>query len=237
MMTRKGFEKTLIDPDCVTFWLSKTKTQVCELMGNEVANMVKFDQHNPHHCYDLFAHTVYTVKNVQERLFSASQENIFLLVAAFFHDIGKVQTARIKESRLVFYGHAKQSDGIARVLLHRMGYKSEEIEQICFYISHHDDFISYVLPDEQYNCNNPYLIVITSENIQKHKNLVESAFISDYSWNWCELWFNLIILCYADAEAQSDKVCSGNNIVDSMKHKKEKIATIESIFASLYQKR
>ena len=58
----------------------------------------------------------------------------------------------------MFYGHAKCSDEIARVILHQMGYVSDEIEQICFYISHHDDFISYVLPEEEYNRNNPYLI-------------------------------------------------------------------------------
>ena len=46
-----------------------------------------------------------------------------------------------------------------------MGYDSKEIAQISFYISHHDDFISYVLPDENYNRSNPYLIEITPENV------------------------------------------------------------------------
>lgn len=227
MMTRKGFEKTLIASDCVAFWLSKTKAEVAELMGEDVANMVKFDQRNPHHCYDLFAHTVHTVENVQKRLLSASKNNTLLLVAAFFHDIGKVHTAKAKEGRLVFYGHAKCSDEIARVILHQMGYVSDEIEQICFYISHHDDFISYVLSEEEYNRNNPYLIEITLENIQKHKNLVESTFNSDCPWRWQEIWRNLIILCYADADAQSDKVCSSNKIIDSKEHKISKIAAIE----------
>ena len=59
MMTRKEFEKTLIASDCVTFWLSKTKEEVSDLLGEDVASMVKFDQRNPHHCYDLFAHTVH----------------------------------------------------------------------------------------------------------------------------------------------------------------------------------
>ena len=235
MMIRKEFEKTLITPDCVTFWLSKTKEEVSDLLGEVVAKMVEFDQCNPHHCYDLFAHTVHTVENVRKRLLSSFKDNILLLVAAFFHDIGKVHTAKAKEGRLFFYGHAKHSEKIARVILHQMGYVSDEIEEICFYISHHDDFISYVLPEEKYNRSNPYLIEITPENVQKHKNSVESTFYSDCSWRWQEVWFNLIILCYADADAQNQKVYSGDKLIDSNQHKISKIAAIESIFASMYQ--
>lgn len=228
MMTRKEFEQTLIAPDCATFWLSKTKAEVADLLGEDVASMVKFDQRNPHHCYDLFAHTVHTVENVQKRLLSSSKNNTLLLVAAFFHDIGKVHTAKAKEGRLVFYGHAKHSEEIARVILQQMGYVSDEIEQICFYISHHDDFISYVLPEEDYNHNNPYLIEITPENIQKHTNLVETTFNSDCSWKWHNVRFNLIILCYADANAQSDVVFSKTSIIDSKFHKISKLSAIEA---------
>ena len=135
---------------------------------------------------------------------------------------------------MVFYGHAKYSEKIARVILHQLGYASDEIEEICFYIFHHDDFISYVLPEEDYNHNNPYLIEITLENVQKHKNSVESTFCSDCTWKWQEAWFNLIILCYADADAQNEIVYSGVKLIDSKEHKINKIAAIESIFASMY---
>lgn len=81
MMTRNEFEKTLVASDCMTFWLSKTKEEVSNLLGKDVASMVNFDQRNLHHCYDLFAHTVHTVENVQKRLLSLSKDNILLLVA------------------------------------------------------------------------------------------------------------------------------------------------------------
>ena len=235
MMTQQEFEKILENPDGVLFWLSKSKDEVRDLMGAEVAEMVGYNQCNPHHCYDLFAHTVHTVKNAQKRLSSLSINEPLLLVAAFFHDIGKVQTAKFKENRLVFYGHAKKSAEIASVVLHQMGYAEGEIEQICFYISHHDDFISYVLPDEDYNRNNPYLIEITLNNIREHKKMVESTFSSDCLWNWKKLWFNLSILCYADAEAQKLRVYAGNKMIDSLHHKKAKVAAIESAFVSIYQ--
>lgn len=235
MMTRQEFEKILENPDGVLFWLSKSKHEVCDLMGTEVAEMVGYNQCNPHHCYDLFAHTVYTVKNVQKRLSSLSINEPLLLVAAFFHDIGKVQTAKFKENRLVFYGHAQKSSEVARIVLNRMGYGKDEIEHICFYISHHDDFISYVLPGEDYNRNNPYLIEITANNVKGHKMQVESMYSSRCTWNWEKVWFDLIILCYADAEAQSSKVYSGNTVIDSMQHKKNKVAAIESVFVSIYK--
>jgi len=234
MMTRKEFEKTLIASDCVTFWLSKTKEEVSGLLGEDVAKMVEFDQCNPHHCYDLFTHTVHTVENVRKRLLSSSKNSILLLVAAFFHDIGKVHTAKVKEGRLVFYGHAKQSDEIARGILQRMGYDSDEINQICFYISHHDDFISYVLPEEEYNRNNPYLIEITPENIKTHVNLVESTYDLDCAWSWQEVWLNLIMLCYADAEAQADEVLCGEKKLDSKLHKLSKVNEIELMLRPLH---
>lgn len=48
--------------------------------------------------------------------------------AAFFHDVGKVLTAKCKEGRLVFYGHAKESAMISRGILTAMGYENNEIE-------------------------------------------------------------------------------------------------------------
>lgn len=235
MMARQEFEKILENPDSVLFWLSKSKDEVYNLMGAEVAEMVDYNQCNPHHCYDLFAYTVHTVKNVQKRLSSLSINEPLLLVAAFFHDIGKVQTAKFKENRLVFYGHAQKSSEIARIVLNQMGYEKDEIEHICFYISHHNDFISYVLPDEDYNLNNPYLTEITANNVKEHKMQVESMYNSGCTWNWKKVWFNLIILCYADAEAQSSKVYSGNTVIDSMQHKKNKVVAIESVFVSIYK--
>lgn len=202
------------------------------MMGAEVAEMVAYNQCNPHHCYDLFAHTV---KNAQKRLSSLSINEPLLLVAAFFHDIGKVQTAKFKENRLVFYGHSQKSSEIARIVLNQMGYEKDEIEHICFYISHHNDFISYVLSDEDYNPNNPYLTEITANNVKEHKMQVESMYSLGCTWNWKKVWFNLIILCYADAEAQSSKVYSGNTVIDSMQHKKNKVAAIESVFVSIYK--
>lgn len=52
MMNREIFEESLIQP--LQFWSMKSKNEVRALLGEEVAQMVDYDQRNPHHCYDLF---------------------------------------------------------------------------------------------------------------------------------------------------------------------------------------
>lgn len=96
-----------------------------------------------------------------------------LSVAAFFHDIGKPSVARVKDGRTVYYGHAQKSVEITNDLLNRLGYPSYEIEQILFYIGHHDDFISWVLPQEEHNPKNKYLIAITEDNMETHIKMTE----------------------------------------------------------------
>lgn len=79
MMTRQEFEKILENPDGVLFWLSKSKDEVHDLMGVEVAEMVDYNQCNPHHCYDLFAHTVHTVENAQKNCLHYPSMNHYCL--------------------------------------------------------------------------------------------------------------------------------------------------------------
>lgn len=76
----------------------------------ELAPMIGFDQHSPHHAYDLFTHTAYVVEGVPAEP--------VLRWAALLHDTGKVTTfTRDATGRGHFYGHAKESARIAdRVL-------------------------------------------------------------------------------------------------------------------------
>lgn len=93
---------------------------------------------------------------------------ISLRIAAFFHDIGKPYVAQEKQGRLVFYGHAAKSAEITIKILKNLGYSDQEVNRICFYIRHHDDFISWALPTESYDHENPYLVEITTENVATH---------------------------------------------------------------------
>ena len=149
-MTRNQMEQSLAEP--LGFWLKRTAEEVNNLLGSEVSVMVDFDQRNPHHCYDLFMHSLYTVEGIKDTAL------VLLRVAAFFHDIGKPSVAMEKQGRLVFYGHAKKSAEIACSILKKIGYSDDEINEICFYIKHHDDFIAWVLPEEEYDHENKFFL-------------------------------------------------------------------------------
>lgn len=65
----------------------------------EIAPMIGFDQHSPHHAYDLYTHVAYVTGAVPGEL--------TVRWAALLHDIGKVSTfTRDETGRGHFYGHA-----------------------------------------------------------------------------------------------------------------------------------
>ena len=128
MMKRDEFEAALSNP--LSFWLSKFKDEVCDLIDPKAGDMVGFDQRNPHHCYVLFKHSLHTADGIE------NTAPVLLRAAAFFHDIGKPVVAMEKQGRLVFYGHAQRSADMVPMMLEKMGYTAEEIKEICFYIKH-----------------------------------------------------------------------------------------------------
>ena len=79
----------------------------------ELGSMIGFDQHSPHHAYDLITHTACVVENTPPAL--------PLRWAALLHDTGKVPTfTRDETGRGHFYGHAKESAAIADRILRRL---------------------------------------------------------------------------------------------------------------------
>ncbi len=77
----------------------------------ELAPAIGFEQHNPHHIYDIYTHTAHVVANLPPLL--------PLKLAALLHDVGKMETfTRDEKGCGHFYGHAAVSADIAnRVLL------------------------------------------------------------------------------------------------------------------------
>lgn len=225
MMSRVDFENSLQSP--LWFWSELSKEDVKQLMGCEVAQMIKYDQNNPHHCYDLFHHTLHTAQNL------GNISSMLLRIAAFFHDIGKPYVAMKKSGRTVFYGHANKSVEISAPILHRLGYTQREIERICFFIKHHDDFISWVIPSESYDHSNPHLVEITPSNLQTHIAKQMNGYVCFEKAETHKLWCELLFLCRADALSQADKVCREGKIIDSKKRKLKRIAAIEDAMAAI----
>ena len=79
----------------------------------ELQPMIGFDQHSPHHAYDLFTHTAHVVEHTPPQL--------SLRWAALLHDTGKVPTfTQDANGRGHFYGHAKESAAFADQILRRL---------------------------------------------------------------------------------------------------------------------
>lgn len=139
-----------------------------------------------------------------------------------------------KNGRIVFYGHATRSAEIASSILERMGYSVEERKQIFFVISHHDDFISWVLPTDEYDHQNPFLIEIGIEIVREYISQVLDVLPINKEQLY-RIITDLLALCIADASAQAEIVIIANKIVDTKEHKICKIKLIRSIVEDLYK--
>lgn len=96
----------------------------------ELGPMIGFDQHSPHHAYDLFTHTAYVTAGVPG--------DLTLRWAALLHDSGKIPTfTRDETGRGHFYGHAGVSGELANEILHRLKAPTQLREQVVTLIEKH----------------------------------------------------------------------------------------------------
>lgn len=96
----------------------------------ELSPMVGFQQHSPHHRYDVFTHTAYVVEAVPNTL--------PLRWAALLHDIGKPAAFTMDETgRGHFKGHARISAEMADAILLRLKAPSALRQQVTELIGLH----------------------------------------------------------------------------------------------------
>lgn len=96
----------------------------------DLAPMYRFDQQNPHHCYDVYEHTL--------RAISAVPPEPMLRFAALLHDSGKPSVFTKDERGGHFYGHAAVSTEIARNVLHRLKSDRKTLDTVCRLVEYHD---------------------------------------------------------------------------------------------------
>ena len=97
----------------------------------EILPMKGFEQHNPHHMYDVWEHTVRVIMN------TPPQRSIRL--AALFHDSGKPHTFVMDDAGIGhFHGHQKISRDIAHAVLVRMKSDSRTKDQVETLVLWHD---------------------------------------------------------------------------------------------------
>lgn len=100
----------------------------------ELAPTMGFKQHNPHHLYDVYGHSLRCVTNVP------TQESLRL--AALFHDIGKPHCFSLDENGVGhFYGHPDKSGEIVEALLKRLHYDNKTITHVTTLVREHDVYL------------------------------------------------------------------------------------------------
>lgn len=98
-----------------------------------------FDQHSPHHIYDVFTHTAHVVE--------AAPKNPVLRWAALLHDTGKPQAFyRDENGRGHFPSHAKYSAQIAEAVLTRLKAPTALRERVVLLIAQH---MTPLIPDRK----------------------------------------------------------------------------------------
>lgn len=97
----------------------------------ELEPMIGFEQHNEHHCHDVWEHTLAVVEN--------SPAEPCLRWAALFHDAGKPGTFSLDESDVGhFYGHAPRSAEMADEIMGRLRFDNESRRRVLLLVRHHD---------------------------------------------------------------------------------------------------
>lgn len=141
-ITKSEFENSLFRQDVVEYYLNMSKEDIEYKFGSVIADMIGFNQNNPHQCYDLFEHTLRTVIDIPTG--ELSDEEIKLLkIAAFLHDVAKPIVGQEINGRISYVNNEIESANIARQFLSELGYSNEEINKICFLITHINDFFYY----------------------------------------------------------------------------------------------
>lgn len=98
-----------------------------------------FDQHSPHHIYDVFTHTSYVVE--------AAPKELVLRWAALLHDTGKPQAFYLDENgRGHFPSHAKYSAQIADAVLTRLKAPTALRERVVLLVAQH---MTQLTPDKR----------------------------------------------------------------------------------------
>ncbi len=105
--------------------------QVLGVVLPEILPCVGFDQHNRHHCYDVWGHTAHAV--------AAAPPDPVLRWAMLLHDLGKPQCFTMDEQGVGhFHGHHRPSAEMAETVCRRLRFDKATAQRICMLVRHHD---------------------------------------------------------------------------------------------------
>ena len=111
--------------------LLRTHRDILAVFLPEVVPMFDFDQKNPHHCYDVWEHTLHAMSNIHP--------DPTLRLAMLFHDMGKPATFTLDEiGQGHCHGHSAVSAAMARDVLLRLRCDRETLDTVVTLAAWHD---------------------------------------------------------------------------------------------------
>ena len=142
-----------------------TEEQMLRIKNSpEYKACIGYDQNNPHHFLPLDLH----MQRVADEVENQAPWDGWLYTAAMLHDIGKAAPGIMrvdKKRNNRYFGHAAESAKIARRLLLAVGYPEAATWIVCWYIQHHDDFISFKISEDEVPQNHPFYRLVTVQNV------------------------------------------------------------------------
>lgn len=162
----------------------------------EIKPMFGFRQHSRWHNLDVWQHTLKAI--------SCSEEDIYIRLALFLHDIAKPQTyTPDEEGNGHFYKHAYEGMLIAKKILKRLRCSNDIIDTVCTLVGAHDFGLS--------------------SSKKSVKKLLQRLGEENFD--------RLIELRFADICAHREEMCAGDKeIISQMKSVKEQIISDKECF-------
>ena len=125
----KEFSRLLCGAYCVP--VLRKYFDVFTVFIPEIRPMKGFEQHNPHHIYDVWEHTLVSILSIRPEL--------ILRLTMLLHDIGKPACFEMDDEGVGhFRGHMKISAEMADVILHRLKVDTQTRETTILLIKAHD---------------------------------------------------------------------------------------------------
>ena len=110
------------------------ETGITKTILPEFDDMMECPQNNPHHCYNVGEHTIKTVLNIEN--------DRYLRLGAFFHDIGKPQVKVTDEDGIDhFHGHPEVSERMTVDILRRLKFDNNTIRTVSKLAGYHDYYV------------------------------------------------------------------------------------------------
>ena len=107
------------------------ETGITKVIFPEFDPCMETPQNHPHHCYSVGEHILHSMK--------VTKADKVLRLTMLLHDIGKPLTLKTDEKGIDhFYGHAKVSEQMAKIVLRRLKFDNDTIYKVSKLVLYHD---------------------------------------------------------------------------------------------------